>query len=110
LHLDDPTSKFEIMGSLYNRRLITTVKDAVLVYISEETTTTNMKNRFITAMAWRLAAELAIPLGKKGAKQDWAMGMYAYVLGKSTASDARSEKQSLVDKDPWIEAGGFIIP
>lgn len=109
LHLDGD-GDFEIMGSAYNRRLLTTVQDAVLVYVSEETTTANMLNRFINAMAWRLAAELAIPLSKKGTKQEWALGMYGYVLGKSTVADARSEKkQQLPDSDTWLTAGDFNV-
>ena len=105
----DGGGEFEIMGSAYNRRLLTTTKDAVLSYVSEETTTTNMLNRFINAMAYRLAADLAIPLGKKDASQEKMMGMYNYVLGKSTVADARSEKQSLEDNDPWLKAGNFSI-
>lgn len=101
--------EFEIMGSAYNRRLLATTKDVVLTYVSEETTTTNLLNRFISAMAWRLAADLAIPLGKKEAKQEKMMAMYNYVLGKSMASDARSEKQSLEDSDSWLSAGNFSV-
>ena len=108
LHLSDGVSEFEIMGTGNNRRLLTTVKDAILVYTALESTTTNMLNRFISAMAWRLAAELAIPLGKKGAKQEHMMNMYSYVLGKKTVSDARSQKKSLDDSDSWLTAGGFV--
>jgi hypothetical protein len=109
LHLDGEIYDFEIAGTGFNRRLMTTVSDAVLVYVAEETTTTNMLNRFISTMAWRLASELAIPLGKKAATQEKMMGMYNYVLGKSTATDARSERQALVDADPWLVSGGFIV-
>ena len=107
LYLDGERSEWEIMGSAYNRRLLTTVSDAILTYVSEETTTTNMLNRFINTTAWRLAAELAIPLSKKDATQDKMMAMYNYVLGKSTVSDARSERQSLIDDDPWL--AGFSV-
>jgi len=105
----DGDGLYEIMGTGYNRRLLTTVEDAVFTYVSEETTTTNLLNRFISAMAWRLAADLAIPLGKKGAKQEKMMAMYNYVLGKSTAADARSERQTLDDSDPWLDAGNFSV-
>ena len=108
LNIDGMTD-YEIMGTGYNRRLLTTQSDAVLVYVSEETTTTSMLNRFISTMAWRLAAELAIPLTKKGATQDKMMGMYNYVLGKSTVTDARSERMPLEDADPWLIAGNFYI-
>lgn len=109
LHLDDEASEFEIYGTGNNERLVTTVKDAVLHYTSLESTTTNMTNRFISALAWRLAAELAVPLAKKGTTQEWAMGMYAYVLGKKSTADAREERQNLPDKDPWIQAGNFSV-
>jgi len=108
LHLSDETYQFEILGTENNRRLCTTVEDARLTYTALETTTTNMLNRFISAMAWRLAGELSVPLAKKGAKSEWAMSMYQYVLGKKTTVDARSEKQNLDDSDSWLSAGGFI--
>lgn len=107
LHLDNETTEFEIMGSGYNRRLLTTQSNAVLVYVSEETTTTNMYRRFINTAAWRLAAELSIPLAKKGTSHEKMMAMYNYVLGKSSVSDARSERQELLDADPWLE--GFSV-
>ena len=107
LHLDGEVGEFEIMGSGYNRRLLTTVNNAVLKYVSEETTTTNMLNRFISTAAWRLAAELAIPLTKKDATQEKMFAMYNYILGKATTSDARSENQSLIDADPWLV--GFTV-
>ena len=107
LHLSDETYQFEILGTGNNRRLLTAASDAILTYTSLEATTTNLLNRFISAMAWRLGAELCVPLGKKGAKQEWAMGMYNYVLGKKTTVDARSEKQDLDDSDSWLTAGNF---
>jgi len=109
LHLSDKNYEFEILGTGNNRRLCTTTRDAVLVYTAFESTTTNMVNRFISAMAWRLGAELAVPLSKKGVKVEWAMNMYNYVLGKKSVADARSEKQKLDDGDQWLTAGGFTV-
>ena len=37
------------------------------------------------------------------------MAMYNYVLGKSTVTDARSERMPLQDADPWLMDGGFYI-
>ena len=107
--LSDETQSFEILGTGNNRRLCTTKKDAVLVYISNETTTTNLSNRFISAMAFRLAAELAIPLAKKGTSQKEMLGMYDYIVGKTSRADARAERKDLVDADSWITAGNFTV-
>ena len=111
LHLQDESYEFEVLGATgdSNRRLVTTVSSAILTYTALESTTTNMLNRFISAMAWRLAAELAMPLSKKEAKVEWAMNMYNYVLGKKSVADARSEKQKLDDGDQWLTAGGFTV-
>jgi hypothetical protein len=111
LHLDDKDTEFEVLGATgdNNRRLVTVARDAVLHYTALESTTTNMTNRFISALAWRLAAELAVPLGKKGAKQEWAMGMYSYVLGKKSKADAQTRRRNLDASDPWTDAGGFTV-
>lgn len=107
-HLADQKSNFEVLGVGTNRRLVTTVSDAILTYGFLEETTTNMLTRFINSFAWRLAAELAVPLGKKGAKQEWAMGMYAYTLGKTSTVDARNDRSDLDDYDSWLNSGNFI--
>lgn len=101
-------SEYQVFGSGSNRRLCTSTKDAILIYGFLEDTTTNFVTRFVNAMAWRLAAELAIPLGKKAAKQEWALGMYTYTLGKTATVDARNDHQKLDDSDTWLSSGGFI--
>jgi hypothetical protein len=101
-------SKYEILGVGANRRLLSTTEGAILTYNMLEETTTNMLTRFVNAMAWRLAAELAIPLTKKGAKQEWAMNMYAYTLGKTATVDARNDNMEINTTDSWITSGGFI--
>jgi len=101
-------AKYEIMGVGSNRRLLTTTPGAILTYNMLEETTTNMLTRFVNAMAWRLAAELAVPLTKKGAKQEWAMNMYAYTLGKTATVDARNDNMVLDTTDSWLTDGNFI--
>jgi len=107
LHLSDKKTNYEILGIGTNRRLVTTAKDAILTYNMLEETTTNMITRFVNSFAWRLAAELAIPLGKKDAKQQWAMNMYTYTLAKTSTVDARNDKTDLCDYDSWLSTGGF---
>jgi hypothetical protein len=85
LHLSDKNQEFEIAGAGSNRRLLTTKDDAILVYISLDDTPSQFKNRFISVLAYRLAAELALPLGKKGAKADKMYSLYEYQLGKRAA-------------------------
>jgi hypothetical protein len=107
LKLADEHQAFEVIGDDVNRRLLTTAKDAVLTYNALEETTTKMLTRFVNCMAWRLAAELAIPLTKKTAKYDWAMGMYYTTLSKMAIIDARSDKPELDKSDTWLSAGNF---
>ena len=107
LHLQDKSAEFEVLGVGNNRRLVTTYKDAILTYENLEETTDNMLTRFVSAMAWRLAAELSIPLSKKAAKHEWAMGMYQYTLNKNSAADAQSDRHELIDADPWLN--GFSV-
>ena len=101
-------SKYEILGIGSNRRLLSTTEGAILTYNVLEETPTNMTTRFVNALAWRLAAELAIPLTKKGSKQEWAMNMYTYTLGKTATVDARNDNMVIDTTDSWIESGGFI--
>jgi len=107
LHLQDKKTSFEILGYGSNRRLLTTQPDAILTYNMLEETTDNFLTRFVNSMAWRLAAELAIPLGKQSATHEWAMQMYGYTLAKMSTIDAKSDRQDLDDYDSWISAGSF---
>lgn len=109
LYLSDKKSEFEVIGAGDNMRLCTTVSDAILTYIAFASDTANMVARFISAMAWRLAAELCIPLSKKGIKQKEAMAMYDYVLGKGTKVDSINSRPKIDDSDPWLDSGGFNI-
>jgi hypothetical protein len=108
LHLADTKSNFEVLGVGTNRRLVTTVSGAILTYNMLQETTTNMLTRFINSFAWRLAAELAVPLGKKGTKQEWAMGMYTYTLAKTSTVDARNDRMDIDNYDSWLSSGNFI--
>jgi hypothetical protein len=107
LHLSDKNQEFEIAGAGSNRRLLTTKDDAILVYISLDDTPSQFKNRFISVLAYRLAAELALPLGKKGAKADKMYSLYEYQLGKRGADDAKADHVVWDDNDPWLTDGGL---
>ena len=102
-------AEYEILGVGSNRRLLSTTKDAILTYNMLEETTDNMLTRFVNAMAWRLAAELAVPLTKKGPeKYQWAMSMYTYTLAKTSTVDARCDHAPLDTTDSWLTDGNFI--
>jgi len=108
IHLDCGTP-YEIAGSAYNRRLLTTADGAILHYIAAETTVANFTTRFISVLAYRLAAELALPLGKKGAKQEKMLQLYEYQVGKRGKHDAQADAVELDDSDPWLDDGGFTV-
>ena len=106
--INNEKQEFEILGaSAATKRLLTTIDDAILTYISLDDTATQFKNRFISVLAYRLAADLAIPLGKKAALADKMWSLYEYQLGKRGADDAKSNHEVWDDNDPWLSAGGL---
>jgi len=109
LHLHETKHEFEVIGVDVNRRLLTTLKDAALTYNALEETTTKLLTRFVNCFAWRLAAELSLPLGKKAAKHEWCLNMYYSTLGKMATIDAQSDKPELDDSDSWLTAGNFNV-
>jgi hypothetical protein len=98
---------YEIVGTGNNKRLLCTESDAVLIYISQVTDTTLFTNRFIMALAARLAAEMAIPLQKKGAKFETMMAKYEFHLTRSGLNDARENENWPSQDDSWLQVGGY---
>lgn len=108
LHLDCGT-RFVVEGNGDNRRLMTVASDAFLHYISSSSTVANYQTRFVSTLAYRLAAELALPLGKKGARQKEMLQLYEHQMGKRAVVDASEKKDKPEEKDPWLTAGGFSV-
>lgn len=52
---------------------------------------------FRAALAWRLAADLAMPLSKDSKKQAFCLSMYASLLPKATETAANEQQQELDD-------------
>ena len=107
LYLEGESTDYEILGTGDNRRLVTSTEDAVLVYLCIEDEPSHMVTRFISAMAYRLAAELAIPLSKKSAVADNMFSLFEYVMNKKITADASVNRRYTEPTDPWITAGGY---
>lgn len=59
--------------------------------------TYTMDAEFREALAWRLAADLAMPLSKDSKKQAFCLSMYERALPKATTSAANEQQQELDD-------------
>ena len=105
--INSEKQEFEVIGVGNSQRLLTTMDDAVLTYISLDDTPTQFKNRFISVLAYRLAADLALPLGKKGALADKMWALYDFQLRKRGADDAKTSHEKWDDLDPWLTSGNF---
>lgn len=107
----DGGGDFEIIGggdaTNDTRRLLTTVRDAVLIGISSRTTDTELTRRFIKVLTARLAAEVAFPITKKSEihKDMWAL--YNYQLADSAVKDCKETNIKPNTKDPWLVDAGY---
>lgn len=59
---------------------------------------------FVSALAWRLAAEIAIPLGAKTDYASAAMGMYREVIAQAKAMDGSSREDGAEPQSAFVEA------
>jgi len=102
-------SQFEIVGSGNSRRLLCTASDAVLEYVADKSTVSEMPDHFIRTWAARIAAELAPALAKKGAvmKDMWAF--YKQTLDEGNLSNARNvdAKSMIRESSPSLDDGGW---
>ncbi|MCK5604940.1 hypothetical protein KAR91_23825 [Candidatus Pacearchaeota archaeon] len=94
-----PPIQFQVMLSAnkISKIIVTNEAQAVLVYTLRLTNTASYDIAFVTALSWKLASDLAIPLTKKKGKTEELLRLYqAYI---ASAKDADVDEES-VDRDP----------
>ena len=76
--------------------------DAVLIYTAEVTDPNVWDALFYDALAWQLAAELAVTLGNDGSKGKYLEERAAYAWDKARTADAREMQEK-------PQAGSYIL-
>ena len=109
MQLEDENAEFEVTGVANNERILTTVEDAVLKYVSLDDTPSQFKTRFANAVGHNMARKLAVPLGKKGTSYAWIDAVYDKIVGKGRVAESKNKKKARQDKDTWLEAGNFTV-
>lgn len=105
---DNP--QFEIVGSGDDRRILCAQSGAVLEYIADLSTVSDMPNNFARCWAARIAMELANPLQKKNASMKDMAAWYQQVLRETTRSSSlNADPKHLVrNSSPTLKDGGWV--
>lgn len=96
--------KIVATAALDGKVIVTDFEDAVLIYTAAITDTTLFDASFITAFSWRLAADLAYPLTKKGTTAKAMQEAYSLYLPASQATDAAEGREDLGVDNPYLSA------
>lgn len=83
--------------------LATDQQDAILFYTAKIVELGGLDSQFRDAFAWRLAADLAIPLKDSSNKQGNAMKMYYSIISAAQASDANEEYEKPDYTSSYVE-------
>lgn len=93
----DSACSFKVEG----KYLYTDEMSPILRYIAQVTDPTLFDALFINAFAWRLAAELVIPLNGDSASEPWAM--YERSLLKAAGIDELSKVEAPLPSGNWTD-------
>lgn len=91
--------KYKVINASGGRAIVTDTPEAELVYTTNVEDTTYFSPLFVTALSWRLAAELA--MGLQARPENYAAAMQNYVRMISKA-EAQAFNES--DEDPMPDA------
>ena len=98
---DDVPADFEVYtaptdsGGEDERLVCTDVEDAWVDYIAQVTDPAMFSPGFVDCLAWRLAAELAVPLARDFNRRDALYKVYAETMDGVRASDMGESHRSL---------------
>ena len=92
--------KYEIKGD----RILTDAVDAYLVYVKKITDPNEMDAGFREMLAYRLAAELAIPIAQSGSLHDRMLRGYSVALRRAKSADAIEDYPEQFPSSPWVTA------
>lgn len=83
----------QIKYEVRERKLYTDQDAAILEYTFDQGDTTAFSSAFSNALAWRLAADLAMPITNNIAVQEAMMRMYLGALSVGERNDARAQRK-----------------
>ena len=86
------------------RLLLNNDSEAQIIYIARITDTTEFSPKFISALASRLAAEMAFPLLQSVRKKDAAMKDYQMKLVDARCVDGMEGSVEKIEAEGWINA------
>jgi len=93
-----------ISADLNSRVILTNHEQAVLIYTAAVTNPNIFDSVFIDAMAYRMAADLALPLRGDPQVQQAMLNLYAGLLGRAQTVNANEQFQDPVDDCSFITA------
>jgi len=95
---DQGVLTYEIKGD----RLLADSTDVYLVYVRQVTDPNDMDAMFREALAYRLAAELAIPIASSGSLHDRMMRGFGSALRRAKSADAIEDFPEQFPSSPWV--------
>jgi hypothetical protein len=95
--LNDDGSEWDMAYRVYGRELHTSAAPVHLEYVANLTDPTKYDAEFISALSYRLAADLAIALAQDAKKQASLMEVWRYMVRRGQVSDAKEERPTTPD-------------
>lgn len=100
VRMADIDSEYKVEGRL----LLTNEGEAQIIYIGRIDDTTKFSPKFVSALASRLAAEMAYPLLQSITKKKLAMEDYLFKLREARSVDGMEGSVEKIEAEEWIES------
>lgn len=96
--------QFEVaLSDAYNSRVILTdQEEATLIYTYKVTNTLAFDPLFVSALSWRIAADIAMPLTRDQNRLQAAYQMYQATLSEAQAFNANEQHEDINREAAWI--------
>lgn len=101
---DSDTDRGDLQYEIKGDRLLTDAVDAYLIYIRDVDNPNEMDPLFRETLAWRLAAELAIPIASSGTLHDRMSRGYSGAVLRARSADAIEDFPAEFPVSPWVAA------
>jgi hypothetical protein len=97
---------FKVINAVTGKAIVANWPEAELVYTADVTDTSLFPALFVSALAWRLAAELAIGLQARAENFSAAMGNYEREISKAQAVAYEEGEEGEMPDSEFIRARG----
>lgn len=91
-------------GTTHEKVVACDVEDAYVTYISSVTDPDEFSNHFTDCLAWRLAAELSVPLARDFSRRDALYKMYVNAVDSARAVDMQELYRRKNKRNKYVEA------